>query len=57
MDQPVAYPDMGFFQRAFASLSRPSIKPSNSGQVLENMLAQIAVDMADVIGGARYVKR
>jgi hypothetical protein len=57
MDQPVAYPDMGFFQRAFASLSLPPIKPSNSGQVLENMLAQIAVDMADVIGGARYVKR
>lgn len=57
MDQPMDYPDMGFFHRAAASLSPPTVKRSNGSQVLANMMAQIAVDMADVMGGARYVKR
>ncbi len=57
MDQPMDFPDTGFLQRAVASLSMAPIKRANAGQVLENMIAQIAVDMADVIAGSRYVKR
>lgn len=57
MDQPMDYPDTGFFNRALESLSPPPIKKSNGGQVLANMMVQIAVDMADVIAGNRYVKR
>lgn len=57
MDQPMDYPDPGMLRRALDSLSPPQIKRSNGGQVLVNMMAQIAVDMADVLGGSQYVRR
>jgi hypothetical protein len=57
MDQPMDYPDNSFLNRALSSMSPPPIRRANGGSALANMLSQIAVDMADVISGSRYVRR
>ena len=57
MDQPVAYPKSSTFSRFVAAFNPPEIKPSQGGPVVVNMLAQIAWDMAEVMGGARSVSR
>ena len=57
MDQPVAYPKSSTLSRFVAAFNPPEIKPSQGGAVVPNMLAQIAVDMVDVMAGARSVSR
>lgn len=57
MDQPLDYPDNSLFTRTIQSLSPSPIRKANGGPALANMLSQIAVDMADVIGGSLYVRR
>lgn len=57
MDQPVAYPKSSTLSRFVAAFNPPEIKPSQGGPVVPNMLAQVAVDMAEVMAGARSVSR
>lgn len=57
MDQPMAYPKTDLLHSIFNSISPPPTKRSKGAPVVANMLAQCAVDMADVMGGARYVRR
>lgn len=56
MDQPMAYPKSSTLSRFAASFNPPEIKASQGGPVLANMLARVAMDMADVIAGARTVR-
>jgi len=56
MDQPMAYPRSSTLRRFVASFNPPEIKPSQGGPVLANMLARVAVDMAEVMAGARTVR-
>ena len=55
MDQPMDYPDTGMVNRFVDALSMPAYRGSNGAPSVTNMLARIAVDMADVFAGARYV--
>jgi len=57
MDQPVDYPDTGMVNRFVDALSMPAYRSSNGAPTVANMLARIAVDMADVFAGARSVAR
>ncbi|MFZ5776181.1 MAG: hypothetical protein ACOY3Z_11920 [Thermodesulfobacteriota bacterium] len=57
MDQPMAYPKSSTLDRFVAAFNPPEIKPSQAGPVLPNMLAQVAHDLAEVIGGAGRVSR
>jgi len=57
MDQPVAYPKNSTLSRFVAAFNPPEIKPSQGGPVVPNMLAQVAVDMVEVMAGARSVSR
>ncbi|MFC1523549.1 hypothetical protein ACFL6N_02035 [Thermodesulfobacteriota bacterium] len=57
MDQPVDYPDVGFVNRLLGSFSRPPVREPREAPSVTNLLARIAVDMADVLEGARAVKR
>ena len=57
MDQPMDYPDNSLLHRATNSLSPPPVRRANGGPALANMLSQIAVDMANVMAGARTVRR
>ncbi|MBU0484780.1 MAG: hypothetical protein KKB30_09740 [Proteobacteria bacterium] len=57
MDQPMDYPDLGLVNRLLTSLSPNRIRRSAAGPSVPNMLVAIAMDMTDVMGGARYVKR
>lgn len=55
MDQPMDYPDTGMVNRFVDALSLPAYRSSNGAPTVANMLARIAVDMADVFAGARSV--
>lgn len=57
MDQPMDYPKTDLFNTLLNSTFIQPIRRPAGAPVLTNMFAQSAVDMADVIGGARYVKR
>ncbi|MBU1404173.1 MAG: hypothetical protein KKE83_12400 [Proteobacteria bacterium] len=57
MDQPVAYPKSSTLSRFVAAFNPPEIKSSQGGPVVPNMLAQVAVDMVEVMAGARSVSR
>jgi len=57
MDQAVAYPKSSTFSRFVAAFNPPEIKSSQAGPVVPNMLVQVAVDMAEVMAGARSVGR
>lgn len=57
MDQPYDYPKTDLRHRLSAAMGPPPIKRPLGAPVLANMLAQTAVDMTDVLLGARYVRR
>ena len=57
MDQPMDYPKSDFLSLLFGSMGPPPIKSSGGAPAMSSMLTQVAVDMADVVGGARYVRR
>lgn len=57
MDQPVDHHDVGVWNRIRESFSPPEIRPSRGAPPLPNMLAMIAVDIAEVMAGARAVSR
>lgn len=57
MDQPMDYPDAGMVNRFVDALSLPASRSSNGAPTVANMLARIAMDMADVFAGARSVAR
>lgn len=57
MDQRMDFPDAGFVSRLVGSFSPPPTRPSAGPPTVPNMLAQIAVDMADVMAGAKTVSR
>ena len=57
IDQPMDYPDTGMTNRFIEALSVPAYRGSNAAPTVANMLARIAVDMADVFAGARSVAR
>ena len=57
MDQDMDYPDVSFLHRLATSFSMPAYHGSNTAPTLTNMLARIAVDMAEVFDGAHYVAR
>lgn len=57
IDQPVDYPESGMWSRLVDSFGIPEVRPSTGAPVVPNMLAKIAVDMAEVMAGARMVSR
>ncbi len=57
IDQPMDYPDMGMWGRLVDSFGVPKVRPSTGAPPVPNMLAKIAVDMAEVMAGARMVNR
>jgi len=57
MDQPYDYPKTDMLHSLSAVMSPPPIKRPMGASVMTNMLAQVAVDMADVMVGSRYVRR
>lgn len=57
MDQPMDYPQSDMLHFLMSSMVPPRIKGSGGAPAMSSMLTQVAVDMADVVGGARYVKR
>ena len=57
MDQPMDYPDMRLWSRLVDSFGPPEVRPSAGAPPVPNMLARIAVDMAEVMAGARAVSR
>jgi len=57
MDQPMDYPDSGFWNRVAESFGIPEVRPATGAPPVPNMLAKIAVDMAEVMAGARTVSR
>ncbi len=57
MDQPVDYPKADMRHRLSRALGAPKVRRPGGAPVLINMLNRAAVDMADVMVGARYVRR
>jgi hypothetical protein len=57
MDQPYDYPKTDMLHSLGAALSGAPTRRPAGAPVLTNMLAQAAVDMTDVMVGARYVRR
>lgn len=57
MDQPMGYPETDFWSTLSGSFTPPPIMKPMGPPAVTNMLAQAAVDMADVLGGAKYVRR
>ncbi|MFU8819468.1 MAG: hypothetical protein ACNA74_07090 [Desulfurivibrio sp.] len=57
MDQPVDHHDVGIWNRFKESFSPPVIRPSRGAPPLPNMLAAIAVDMAEVMAGTATVRK
>ena len=57
MDQPMDHHDIGVWNRVKESFTPPEIRPSRGAPPLANMLAAIAVDMAEVMTGATSVSR
>ncbi len=56
-DQPVDQQDMSFWGRFRDSFSVPEVRPSRGAPALPNLLSLIAQDMAEVMRGARVVRR
>lgn len=57
VDQPVDQQDMSFWGRFRDSFSGPEGRPSRGAPALPNLLSLIAQDMAEVMRGARLVRR
>ncbi len=57
VDQPMDYPDVGFMHRLLTSVSPPPVRKSAGAPAVPNMLARIAMDMAEVMGGSRSVRQ
>lgn len=57
IDQPMDYPESGMWNRLVDSLGIPEVRPATGAPPVPNMLAKIAVDMAEVMAGARMVSR
>ncbi|MEW6595600.1 MAG: hypothetical protein AB1413_12100 [Thermodesulfobacteriota bacterium] len=57
IDQPMDYPESGMWARLVDSFGIPEVRPSTGAPPVPNMLAKIAVDMAEVMAGARMVSR
>ncbi len=57
MDQPLDYPKSDMLHSLFNALTPPTIRRPNGAPVVANMLAQSAVDMADVMSGTMYLRR
>ncbi len=57
MDQPLDYPKSDMLHTLFYSITPPTIRRPNGAPVMANMLAQSAVDMADIMTGIMYVRR
>ena len=57
MDQPYDYPKKDLLHRLSTTFGPPAIKRPRGAPVMTNMLVQVAVDMADVMVGSRYVRR
>ena len=55
MDQQMDYPDVSFVHRLSSVFSTPPLRPSEPPPAVPNMLAHIAVNMADVMAGERFV--
>ena len=57
MDQGMDYPAPGFFNRLFGVFSLLPTQQPTGAPTVPNMLAKIAFDMADVMAGAKTVKK
>jgi len=57
MDQKMDHPDVSLAHRLGSVFSIPPVRESAGAPVADNMLVHIAVDMADVMAGARYVAK
>ncbi|HSR36748.1 MAG TPA: hypothetical protein VLL73_06160, partial [Desulfurivibrionaceae bacterium] len=57
IDQPMDYPESGMLSRLVDSFGIPEVRPSTGAPPVPNMLAKIAVDMAEVMAGAQKVSR
>lgn len=57
MDQKMDHPDVSLVHRLGSVFSTPPVRDSAGPPVAANMLVHIAVDMADVMAGARYVAK
>lgn len=57
MDQPVSYPQNDMLHSLLYALQPSKIRRPNGAPVVANMLAQSAIDMADVMNGVMYVRR
>ncbi len=57
MDQKMDHPDVSLAHRLGSVFSTPPVRDSAGAPVADNMLVHIAVDMADVMAGARYVAK
>jgi methylglyoxal synthase len=57
MDQQMDYPDVSVLHRLASVFSVPEIRQSEAAPSVPNMLAHIAVNMADVMAGERTVDR
>lgn len=55
MKEPLRCPKVDFLSRLKGSVSPPPILQPDSSQVVPNMVAKIAMDMADVFAGAEEV--
>ena len=57
MDQKMNHPDVSFKHRLGSIFSIPPVRSSESAPVVPNMLVNIAVDMSEVMAGARSVEK
>ncbi len=57
MDQKMDYPDVSLKHRLASVFSIPPVRPSEGASVVPNMLVHIAVDMSEVMAGARFVAK
>lgn len=57
MDQLMDHPDISLPNRLLSVFSIQDVRSSSGAATLPNMLAHIAVDMSEVMGGARLVSR
>lgn len=57
MDQKMNHPDVSFKHRLGSIFSIPPVRSSESAPVVANMLVNIAVDMSEVMVGARSVEK
>ncbi|MBI5558391.1 MAG: hypothetical protein HY885_12215 [Deltaproteobacteria bacterium] len=57
MEQKMDYPDVSLTHRLSSVFDTPPLRPSEGAPVVPNMLVHIAMDMADVMAGARQVAK